>query len=175
MPNFVWIGLFFRHLVAKNSIFCHFFGLWHLWCHQLVAIWDNWTLMHNYKLHLSSSIKIISVLHRFHVKIMHRTSDIQKQDGHTQRPTDKPETVGISEPLKTTAACTESLSGPDFACDSGSLVCAYRLNFIWIDVLCCPCWAKNTEMSQFWPNFYIMENSCAHPPLPICAKFFRKQ
>jgi len=30
MPNFVWIGLFCRPLLAKTPQFLPFFGLWHL-------------------------------------------------------------------------------------------------------------------------------------------------
>ena len=33
------------------------------------------------------------------------------------------------------AACADYLSGPNLACDSGPVVCTYRLNFIWIGVL----------------------------------------
>jgi len=33
-------------------------------------------------------------------------------------------------------------SGPNLACNSGTMVCAYRLNFIWISVLCHPLWGK---------------------------------
>jgi len=69
------------------------------------------------------------------------------------------------------AACADSISGSNLACDCVPVVYAYRFDFIWIDVLCHPCWAKK----NIQPHFHILLGSCANPFLPIHAKFCRKQ
>jgi len=65
------------------------------------------------------------------------------------------------------AACAISidLSGPNLACGSGPVVCAYRLNVIWIDLLCHQCGARNAVISHCRPNFYTLGTRC-HPSHP---------
>jgi len=48
----------------------------------------------------------------------------------------KLETVSIAEPLQNQHMHRLPIN---LACNSGPVVYAYRLNFIWIAVLCCPC------------------------------------
>jgi len=51
---------------------------------------------------------------------------------------------------------------------------AHIYSFVWIGLLCRQCWGKTSEMSQFRPNFHILEGSCVHLPLPTLAKFCSK-
>jgi len=50
VSKFVSIGLFYRvYSGGEKPQFGPFFGLWHLVCRQLAAIWESWTRVHNYK------------------------------------------------------------------------------------------------------------------------------
>jgi len=72
------------------------------------------------------------------------------------------------------AACTNSLglSEPNLARNSRPAVYADRLSSD--RCILSPMWGKN---AKFWPNFLILGegSSCTHPPLPIQAKFGRRQ
>ena len=58
-------------------------------------------------------------------------------------------------------AWANSLSGPNLACDSGSVVYAYRLNFIWIGVMWC---TKPPKCHNFDQIFTLWG---AHVPIPL--------
>jgi len=51
-------------------------------------------------LSLSNGIKSVSVLQRLHGEIGRTISHVHKRDGQTDKPTDKLETVSITEPLQ---------------------------------------------------------------------------
>jgi len=72
------------------------------------------------------------------------------------------------------AACEDSLSGPNLACNSGPVVYAYRLDFIWIGVLCRPCRENCQSVAILTKFLHFGEGSCVHPPLLIQAKFGSK-
>jgi len=84
MPNFVSIGLFARHLAAKNANFCHF------WTSAFsgVTIWQQSQKVEHgcttTNLPLSNGIKIVSVFQRLHGEIVRTNSDV-KRDEQTDR------------------------------------------------------------------------------------------
>jgi len=87
MPNFVSIGLFCRHLLAKNPNFAF---LWTL----AFSVVTNWQQSEKVErgctttnLPLSNIIKIVSVLQRLHGEIGRTISDVQKRDEQTNKQT----------------------------------------------------------------------------------------
>jgi len=72
------------------------------------------------------------------------------------------------------AACADSLSGTNSACDSRSVFYAYRLYYIWISVLCRPYGAKNGRNIAISTKFSHFGGCYAHPPLSIRTKFGEK-
>ena len=82
MPNLITIGLFCHTWVADSPKFCRFLDL-PFWLHTENAGHRCTTT----NLSLSNSIKIISVLHRLHGKIVCTNSVVQKHDRDTKRQT----------------------------------------------------------------------------------------
>ena len=90
VPNFVWIGLFCRRLLANNSSFCRFFSTSAFSVvanrQQSYKVEHGCTTTH---LPLSNGMKIVSVLQRLHGEIGRTISGVQKRDGQTNKQTDK--------------------------------------------------------------------------------------
>jgi len=61
------------------------------------------------------------------------------------------------------AANANTLSGPNLTCDSEPVVYTYRLNFIWISVLCHPFGAKNLQNIAILTKFSQFGGSCVDP------------
>ena len=87
VPNFVWIVLFCRPLVAKTPNFCRFFWNSAFSWQQSEKVEHGCTTT---SLPLSNGIKIVSVLQRLHGEIGRTISDVQKRDEQTDnRQTDE--------------------------------------------------------------------------------------
>ena len=89
LPNFVSIGLFCCHLLAKNRIFPVFWT-------SAFSVVANWQQSDNVEhgctttnLSLSNGIKIVSVLQRLNGDIGRTISDVQKRDEQTDRQTNR--------------------------------------------------------------------------------------
>jgi len=83
VPNFVWIALFCRPLLAKTPNFCRF-GLWHLVFSPIgnsLTKLNTSALCTTTNLPLPNGIKIVSIPQRFHGEIGRTNSDVQKRDG----------------------------------------------------------------------------------------------
>jgi len=89
VPNFVSIGLFCHHLLAKNPIFAVF------WTSAFsdVASWQqSGKVGHECttaNLPLCNDFKIVSVLQRLHGEVGRTISDVQKREGQTDKRSDK--------------------------------------------------------------------------------------
>ena len=68
------------------------------------------------------------------------------------------------------AACADSLSGQNLACDKRPVLYAYRLNFIVISVLCRPYGANKLPKCAISTKFSYLVDSCAHPPSPTITE-----
>ena len=92
VPNFVWIVLFCRPVVAKNPNFAVF------WTSAFsdVDIWRKSDKVEHgcttTNLPLSNGMKIVSVIQRLHGEIRRAISDVQKRDEQKNRQTDKQKT-----------------------------------------------------------------------------------
>jgi len=96
MPNFVWISLFCRPVVAKTPNFCRFLPFFAVFWTLAFSDVANWHRSQKVEhgctttnLPLSNGIKIVSVLQCLHGEIWRTNSDVQKRDGQTDRQTKK--------------------------------------------------------------------------------------
>ena len=115
VPNFIWIGLFCRPLLAKTPNFLPFldFGIY------VVSNWQQTDKVEHccttINFPLPNGIKIVSVLRRLHGEIGRKLSDVQKRDEQTDKQTNRQTDSQNNSTFLATPAAGEIPAPPNVA------------------------------------------------------------